>query len=85
MITVPVLHTIRTAGGSFFYMATNKDSRTIAEQISLLKKRGMLIKDEENAAFYLNHISYYRLKGYWWDMQADSPTISCKRTTIFRG
>jgi abortive infection bacteriophage resistance protein len=49
----------------------NKDSRTIAEQIALLKLRGMLMNDEQEAAFYLNHISYYRLKGYWWDMQAD--------------
>ena len=31
----------------------------------------MIIKDELQAAFYLNHISYYRLKGYWWDMQSD--------------
>ena len=31
----------------------------------------MLIKDEQKAAFYLNHISYFRLKGYWWDMQTD--------------
>lgn len=27
--------------------------------------------NETKAAFYLNHISYYRLKGYWWDMQSD--------------
>jgi abortive infection bacteriophage resistance protein len=31
----------------------------------------MLIPDEQQAAFCLNHISYYRLKGYWWDMQTD--------------
>ena len=31
----------------------------------------MLIKSEQQVAFYLNHISYYRLKGYWWDMQTD--------------
>ncbi|MDR1181877.1 MAG: Abi family protein [Bacteroidales bacterium] len=52
----------------------NKDSRTIAEQIALLKSRGMLMKDEQEAAFYLSHISYYRLKGYWWDMQIDRIT-----------
>jgi abortive infection bacteriophage resistance protein len=49
----------------------NKESRTIIEQINLLKSRGLLIKDEKQAAFYLNNISYYRLKGYWWDMQTD--------------
>ena len=52
-------------------MAINKISRTIAEQIALLKKRGMLMKDEQTAAFYLGHISYFRLKSYWWDMQTD--------------
>lgn len=31
----------------------------------------MLMKDEQKAAFYLGHISYFRLKGYWWDMQTD--------------
>ena len=52
-------------------MAINKVSRTIAEQIALLKSRGMLMNDEQTAAFYLGHISYFRLKGYWWDMQTD--------------
>jgi len=52
-------------------MATNKISKTIEEQIALLKKRGMLMKDEQKAAFYLGHISYFRLKSYWWDIQAD--------------
>ena len=72
IITTPVAHPVRTANGLFFYkMATNKVSRTIAEQISLLKSRGMLVKDEQTAALYLNHISYFRLKGYWLDMQTD--------------
>ena len=49
----------------------SKVSRTIAEQISLLKSRGMLMKNEQTAALCLNHISYFRLKGYWLDMQTD--------------
>jgi len=32
----------------------------------------MSFNDEQKASFYLNHISYYRLKGYWWDMQTDN-------------
>jgi hypothetical protein len=68
-ITTPVVQPIRTVNGLIFlYMAINKVSRTIAEQIALLKKRGMLMKDEQTAAFYLRHISYFRLKNYWWDM-----------------
>lgn len=31
----------------------------------------MFIKNEQNAVRYLNHISYFRLKGYWRDMQTD--------------
>ena len=49
----------------------NKKSRSIQEQIDLLKQRGMKIEDEEFAGLHLSHISYYRLKGYWWDMQID--------------
>jgi abortive infection bacteriophage resistance protein len=37
----------------------------------LLKQRGMLFKDEINAHNLLANISYYRLKGYWWDVQSD--------------
>lgn len=31
----------------------------------------MIIEDEQMAAFYLRHISYFRLKSYWWDMETD--------------
>jgi abortive infection bacteriophage resistance protein len=31
----------------------------------------MLFKDEAQAHVLLKNISYYRLKGYWWDMQRD--------------
>lgn len=50
---------------------TNKPSRTIQEQIELLKSRGMLFKNEATAEEILKNVSYYRLKGYWWEMQID--------------
>lgn len=31
----------------------------------------MQFKDEHQAIHFLSNISYYRLKGYWWDMQSD--------------
>ena len=31
----------------------------------------MLFRDEVSAVHFLENISYYRLKGYWWDMQSD--------------
>jgi len=34
-------------------------------------KRGLIITDEDKAAHFLSHISYYRLAGYWWPMQSD--------------
>ena len=43
----------------------------------------MLMKDEQQAAFYLNHISYYRLKGYWWDMQTDKVNHIFKPNSYF--
>jgi hypothetical protein len=49
----------------------NKPSLSVANQIALLKQRGMLFRDETSAPHFLQNISYYRLKGYWWDMQAD--------------
>ena len=55
----------------FYNGMANKESRSIDEQIELLKQRGMLVGDEGFAARHLAHISYYRLKGYWWDMQSD--------------
>lgn len=48
-----------------------KASRTIEEQITLLKNRNMLFRNEEEASHFLANISYYRLKGYWWEMQSD--------------
>lgn len=69
--TVPVVHTVRTAGGSFFLYMANKPHRTFIEQIELLKNRGMKISDEDTAKLWLQRVSYYRLKGYWWAMQDD--------------
>ncbi|MDR1120777.1 MAG: Abi family protein [Dysgonamonadaceae bacterium] len=49
----------------------NKPAYTIADQIALLKQRGMIFRDETQACDRLQNISYYRLKGYWWDMKSD--------------
>ena len=32
----------------------------------------MIFRDEAKACEYLKIISYYRLKGYWWDVQSDT-------------
>lgn len=38
---------------------------SFADQISLLKQRGLSFKDEAKALHLLQNISYYRLSGYW--------------------
>jgi len=48
-----------------------KHPKTIQEQIDLLKSRNMAFKEVSNAPHFLANISYYRLKGYWWEMQDD--------------
>ncbi|MFD1631872.1 Abi family protein [Pseudopedobacter beijingensis] len=48
-----------------------KPERTIQEQIALLQSRNMTFRNIVNAPHFLANISYYRLKGYWWEMQDD--------------
>lgn len=48
-----------------------KDPKTIQEQINLLLSREMQFHDISKAPQFLANISYYRLKGYWWEMQED--------------
>lgn len=43
----------------------------------------MRFKNETLAASYLKNISYYRLKGYWWDMQIDFKKHTLKPDTWF--
>jgi abortive infection bacteriophage resistance protein len=48
-----------------------KPPKTILEQIALLQSRAMQFKDINDAPHFLLNISYYRLKGYWWELQDD--------------
>ena len=61
-----------------------------AEQLALLKSRGMDVGSEQAALSYLERIGYYRLSAYWhpfrvWMMQqhADSGRIASVRTDKF--
>jgi abortive infection bacteriophage resistance protein len=49
----------------------NKPAYSISDRITLLKHRGLLFRDEKAAARFLKNTGYYRLKGYWWNMQSD--------------
>ena len=48
-----------------------KPALNIQQQIQQLQERGLEITDKDYAENCLSHISYYRLSGYWWPMQAD--------------
>lgn len=48
-----------------------KPAISIQDQITLLQNRGMHFRNINDAPHFLNNISYYRLKGYWWEMQID--------------
>ena len=61
----------------------NKPAYTIVNQIVLVKDRGMLFRNEQSALHFLNNISYYRLKGYWLDMQDDYSVHTMKPETYF--
>jgi len=43
----------------------------------------MLFRDELKAHEYLTNINYYRLRGYWWDMQSDYMRHTFKPDTYF--
>ena len=61
----------------------NKPALTIVDQIALLKTRGMIFRNEAEAPHFLENISYYRLKGYWWDTQDDYHNHTFRPNTCF--
>ena len=47
-------------------MNYNRPWKSFAEQLDLLKSRGMVMTDEAAALSYLERIGYYRLSAYWY-------------------
>lgn len=64
-------------------MIYEKGPLTVQEQIEQLIQRGMLIPDVALAKQYLANVSYYRLAGYWWPMQANNSTHEFKPGSTF--
>jgi len=60
-----------------------KPAKNVQEQISLLQERGMDFRSIADAPHFLTNISYYRLKGYWWEMQADKVEHIFEDNTFF--
>jgi abortive infection bacteriophage resistance protein len=45
-------------------MICNKPPTTFAEQLEILKKRGLIVANDPIALHYLEHHNYYRLSAY---------------------
>jgi abortive infection bacteriophage resistance protein len=54
----------------------------VAEQIELLRSRGMAITDEPRATAALERIGYYRLSGYWYPLRKSKPSLPPAPPTI---
>ncbi len=60
-----------------------KIATTYDEQVAQLQERGMVVQDRAAAAFYLQHINYYRLGAYWLPFEADHAQHRFKQGTSF--
>ena len=73
-------------GGTFFvytFMRYTKQLLSLQQQIDVLKQRGLLIENEEEAKRALDIISYFRLAGYWRLMEADKQQHAFKSGSRF--
>lgn len=61
-----------------------KPAITCVEQVALLQGRGMIIGDQAEAEFYLQHLNYYRLGAYWLPFEEDHATHHFKPGTNFK-
>lgn len=56
----------------FFFiqkMEFKKKALSVEDQVSFLEKKGLLFKNKENAKYFLERVSYFRLKGYFHHFQ----------------
>ena len=61
----------------------SKNALTYEAQLQLLKDRGLEIENESKAMFLLEHISYFRLSGYWFPLLADKENHIFKEGASF--
>lgn len=61
----------------------SKPAITYKQQVERLRSRGMNIPDPARAAFYLQHLNYYRLGAYWLPFEADHGSHTFRPGTAF--
>lgn len=60
-------------------MADVKPWIPMAQQLALLKSRGLLVDNDQAAMDYLSRIGYYRLSGYWYPLREIDVVSSAKQ------
>lgn len=58
-------------GGAFSYSGQVKPALTLAQQVALLRQRGLVVADEAAAQQFLYDANYYRVSGYARQFQRD--------------
>lgn len=61
----------------------SKSALTFQEQLEQLEHRGLTITDSSKSLFLLEHISYYRLSGYWYPLLSDKVNHIFKKDATF--
>ena len=74
----PSLFVERLTGGFFigdFLSSTyNRPHLSVADQLALVKQRGLSVSDDATALSYLRRLGYYRLSAYWFPLRAKTLT-----------
>lgn len=81
----PASRKISVPSGTFLFMGIKYTHQAITteQQIGILKERGLLIDDVEQAIEVLDTISYFRLAGYWRHLEIDRFTHQFKDGSSF--
>lgn len=66
-------------------MKYTKPALSFDDQLDQLARRGMTIPNRAKAQQHLEHISYYRLSGYWLPFEATAPTAAGRCHTFSSG
>lgn len=61
----------------------SKPALTYQDQLQQLRRRGLEVDNEAKALHLLEHVSYYRLSGYWYPLLADKITHNFKQGSTF--
>lgn len=64
-------------------MQYKKQPIDYSAQVNILKQRGLLIADTDEAIHWLRRISYFRLAEYWHPMEANKQTHQFKQGSVF--